>query len=213
MAVFSDRDLQAIAQIFADPSEGLPETDITEILGTCRIVVEFSSANISQGLFEGLKSQQANDGNRRRVLAFLRVAMDPERHEGNREKFDRLRASLNEQLLLSGIRVNAAGNLEPTNVNFIERLWRGDIPLVTTFWLCALLSVFLRRALSGILETTSPGSLAQIVSSSIVAVCFIFVLVAVWRSAGKYDGPMYWALFARGWVVLGFAVTMFLLAR
>lgn len=89
--------------------------------------------------------------------------------------------------------------------SLVRNLWAGDIPLAKAFWEYGLLYPILLNA------ATTMGSLAlwsldQMVLGMIVHLApmpyAILTLVAVWRSAGKYQGDQMWAGVARVAIVV-----------
>jgi hypothetical protein len=84
--------------------------------------------------------------------------------------------------------------------SLVRNLWAGNIPLAKAFWEYGLLYSILLNA------ATTMGSLAlwsmdQMVLGMIVHLLpmpyTILTLVAVWRSADKYQGDQMWATAAR----------------
>lgn len=88
----------------------------------------------------------------------------------------------------------------------IRRLWRGEVPLARAFWEFAILYGLLLNLLATIasfgLFTTDTPTVYGIVVFLLPAPYNLLVLVAVWRSAGRYQGPRLWADLARPVVVL-----------
>ena len=94
---------------------------------------------------------------------------------------------------------------------YIFRLFRGDIPLVVTYW---IFGVLIGNVAFTIANTIIEHNYLSIVVNPIgeyfitvfiwFAVAYgIFTLIAVWRSAGKYQGSSTWAVLARVAVILG----------
>ena len=89
--------------------------------------------------------------------------------------------------------------------NIVVRLWRGDIPLVRTFWGFWFGGVVLLRALIFAGYSVTRTSL---ITWYLLAVFVAYIghqvltLVAIWRSAGQYPGDAPWAALARTVVVL-----------
>ena len=91
-----------------------------------------------------------------------------------------------------------------------HQLWAGEVPLARAFWEYAILY----GLLVNLLATAGSFALFAADASTAVAVAIfclpipynLFVLVAVWRSAGRYRGPQPWADVARVaavvWVLL-----------
>jgi hypothetical protein len=114
VAVFSESALLAISTVFED-TDYMTETELAEIFEKCNIpIVERSDDDVLHPIFEALKSKQSQDGHRRTVLAFLRVAMNPERYD-EREKFELRRQRLNEALAQCSLKVGEDGSLSSLN--------------------------------------------------------------------------------------------------
>jgi hypothetical protein len=95
--------------------------------------------------------------------------------------------------------------------NFFVRLFKGDISLPVTYWVFGVLigGVGFWIVLEVIelnyatIATSSSGIwLTQGFYWFIIA-CSLYILIAIWRSAGKYSGKAVWAILARVAVVLG----------
>ena len=90
-------------------------------------------------------------------------------------------------------------------------LWRGDIPLVKTYWLfgvvvgiCFAMVFFWVNYLStGLAEGFGPVFILGLMLLYFVYTAFINV--AIWRSAGKYQGPRRWAILAKIMVMISWA--------
>ncbi len=88
----------------------------------------------------------------------------------------------------------------------LRSLWLGEMPLARAFWEFAILYGFVLNLL------TTIGSLMVFAAKApdayglglfLLAVPYnLFVMVAVWRSAGRYRGARHWADFARIAVVV-----------
>ena len=86
-------------------------------------------------------------------------------------------------------------------IDQIKRLWRGEESLPRAFWEYVILYGTLINII------TSAGTLAALAlgfSGAIVLAVHVlpipynvFVAVAVWRSAQRYEGPPEWSLLAR----------------
>jgi hypothetical protein len=89
--------------------------------------------------------------------------------------------------------------------NHVIRLWRGEVAMARAFWEYALAYGSLANLITTML------ALAVLMSGLPVLAVAIFLLplpynvlmiVAVWRSAGRYHGAPMWATLARGAVVV-----------
>jgi len=93
----------------------------------------------------------------------------------------------------------------------IARLFRGDVSLPITYWVFGFLignvgfQIILKIIEFNYLEiTTSQAGAWSVMAFYWVAIGYsIFMLIAIWRSAGKYQGRAIWAGLARVAVVLG----------
>lgn len=88
---------------------------------------------------------------------------------------------------------------------YIFKLFRGDIPLVITYWVFGVLvgGVGLRFAAS-VYEKNYFELVTKNGNTSIALLFFFatviysaFILTAIWRSAGKYEGNHIWRILAR----------------
>jgi hypothetical protein len=86
------------------------------------------------------------------------------------------------------------------------RLWRGEESLARAFWEYAILY----GTLANLITTAATFAALALGLSGAIALAFfvlpipynIFVVVAVWRSAQRYQGSREWALLARIGVVV-----------
>ena len=98
-------------------------------------------------------------------------------------------------------------------LELIESLWAGDLPLRQAFWDYA---VFWGVLLNLVTHGMFFALLLNDANSMLVALAFalpipynLLVIVAVWRSAGRYSGPKKWADLARlGTVVCMIGLTL-----
>jgi len=88
------------------------------------------------------------------------------------------------------------GDVPSDRANLLVRLWRGQIPLATTYWgygvvgntVCAVLFVEARERLR---------PLAAALVGIFVLAYSVLVLFGIWRSAGRYTGYAAWGALAR----------------
>ena len=212
----SKSDIQTISDVLGDTDEGLTEAEVAEVLDVCRVKDDLTEGTKQQRLFKALSNQQSRDGHRRAILAVIRVAMNPERYAGDHEKFERRRVRLNEALLLCGLLVQQDGTLisSPSassvwldigSEGLIKALWRGHVSLGTTFWLFGVMGRAVLYLPGMILKEYSSKIWEPISLPYVLVVYFgygIFISIAIWRSAGNYNGDKFWVISARIYVVI-----------
>lgn len=104
-------------------------------------------------------------------------------------------------------------------MDLIKELWRGNVPLSTTFWLFGfgvnlLLNIsMLYLNLQPDLVTTKIGLVFFLLLLSVYVVYGPFILISVWRSANKYQGLRGYAIAAKYMVVVGWGRYLQLLAE
>lgn len=94
--------------------------------------------------------------------------------------------------------------------NYLIRLFRGEIPLVITYWVFGVLigglsfrlgNWYLSNNFVEIIRSPAGSNLVQ--TFSWVSIGFsVFILIAIWRSAARYQGRAVWKYLAR-LVVIG----------
>lgn len=94
-------------------------------------------------------------------------------------------------------------------------LWRGQIPLIVTFWLFGVAALAALEGLFFYLGLANPAgplairaALIVIALNFVTAAYWVFISVGIWRSAGEYEGPQLWTYAARGLVLLAYLWTM-----
>ncbi|BDQ33677.1 hypothetical protein [Pseudodesulfovibrio portus] len=92
-------------------------------------------------------------------------------------------------------------------MGLIKRLWRGEVDLARTFWVFGFtVGVLFRGAglLLAVLAEKNIGFAAVLLSFGVFLIVYqVFISVAVWRSADRYQGYRGWAFLAKAMVVLG----------
>lgn len=109
--VFSQSQLEAIAQALADTSEGLKGDEIGHLLQSLGMADPTPEMTKWKRLYNAFAERQNHAQNRRAVLEFIRRAMRPERFTRTPERFEQMRANLNRALAFAGLQVDAAGKL------------------------------------------------------------------------------------------------------
>ena len=75
-------------------------------------------------------------------------------------------------------------------------LWRGNIPLAKTYWVYGFLTNLVLLALFALAMVLLPGPLLFLPPAAYLAY-HVIIMVAIWRSAGRYTGKRVWAEMAR----------------
>ena len=96
---------------------------------------------------------------------------------------------------------------------FLTMLWRGEIPLVRTYWvfgvffysLLAIPGYFIVPAMpdSPDVEPSASFVFGMTTYAMFVFAYTVFISVAFWRSARNFNGSEIWAVLARVMVVIG----------
>ena len=88
-----------------------------------------------------------------------------------------------------------------------HRLWHGEVPLPQAFWRWAVLGGLVVNGATSILFLAlvmNDQVAAAFIAGYVFSVPYnVFVTVAVWRSAGRYQGERRWADLARAVTVVG----------
>ena len=91
----------------------------------------------------------------------------------------------------------------------VKLLWNGDLPLREAFWQYAVFYGFLVNVLTDILFyalLVKDADAALLILAFVIPIPYnILVVVAVWRSAGRYPGPTKWIDIARVGTVIWIA--------
>jgi len=94
----------------------------------------------------------------------------------------------------------------------IRDLWRGDVPLVKTYWLFGVVAgIFFRIAFAYIdyQSAVFSSALGAIFVLGIAVFAFaygVFISFATWKSANKYTGQQRYAILAKVAVIWGAAI-------
>ncbi len=96
------------------------------------------------------------------------------------------------------------------------KLWRGELPLATTYWAWGVLGNAIYFALISMAWSLaqSGGRLANLLAIVALAptatnyIYYFAVTFSIWRSAGRYAGPRVWAFLARIMVAVSLFVTI-----
>lgn len=110
-SIFSQAQLQAIADALGDTDDGLTGTEIAHLLSICTISDVTPTMTKRYRLYNAFAEDQSQRKNRTRILGFIRHAMKPERFVRFGERFEPMRIHLNQALAFAGLAVDEAGTL------------------------------------------------------------------------------------------------------
>jgi uncharacterized protein (TIGR02391 family) len=109
--MFTQMQLQAIADALGDTSEGLTGSEIHHLLMTCKIMDIDPPATKRVRLYNAFVSCQNALQDRIPILAFIRYAMKPEQYARDSGRYEPMRANLNRALAFAGLAVEESGKL------------------------------------------------------------------------------------------------------
>jgi uncharacterized protein (TIGR02391 family) len=115
MAIFSQDQLEAIAGALGDTDAGLIGTEIQHLLATAKIA-DPGPLTKRVRLFNAFVENQNARQDRIHVLAFIRHAMKPARYSRAPERYEPMRALLNQALAFAGLVVDQTGKLTSVEV-------------------------------------------------------------------------------------------------
>lgn len=110
-AGFSVSQLESIADALGHTSEGLTGSEITYLLGACKIDDRDPGLTKRIRLYNAFAGSQTQRRDRNAILAFIRKAMKPERYLRDSQRFEPMRANLNRALAFAGLAVDESGTL------------------------------------------------------------------------------------------------------
>lgn len=109
--VFTQSQLQAIADALADTSEGLTGSEIGRLLDACRMADPSPGMTKRHRLFNAFVVYHNEHQNRLGILAFIRKSMKPELYTRTPGRYEPMRANLNRALAFAGLAVDLTGDL------------------------------------------------------------------------------------------------------
>jgi hypothetical protein len=97
--------------------------------------------------------------------------------------------------------------------SYVARHWRGELSLPKSYWVNGVvIGIACRIVFSGLLTGIAAAAASMPAFALLFAVVVLvniaivaWMIVGIWRSAGRYAGPKYWAILARVAVVIGAA--------
>lgn len=106
---FSSAHLEALCQTLADTQSGLTGSEIGRLLQETRVADPDPALTKWKRLFNALAAAHHQDRDGRRVLSFIRHALDPARYVGRRDQFEARRQAVNVTLAFVGLQYRPDG--------------------------------------------------------------------------------------------------------
>ncbi|MCH4091879.1 TIGR02391 family protein [Acetobacter sp.] len=113
MALFSQDQLEAIADALGDTTDGLSGSEIQHLLVSSKMV-DPGPLTKRIRIYNAFVDCQNRKQNRTNVLEFIRLAMKPARYSREPQRYEPMRALLNRALAFSGLVVDQSGTLTTT---------------------------------------------------------------------------------------------------
>lgn len=110
MALFSQDQLEAISSALGDTTDGLTGPEIQRFLASSKMS-DPGPLTKRIRIYNAFVESQNAQKNRTHILKFIRLAMKPARYSRAPERFEPMRALLNQALAFAGLAVDEAGNL------------------------------------------------------------------------------------------------------
>lgn len=108
---FDEANLQALCGVLGDTQSGLTGSEIGRYLSESNCPDPTPDMTKRHRLFAALAAKQSADGCANGVLAFVKHAMNPVRHVGNKDYFEQQRGRLNGVLEFNGLSLGEDGKL------------------------------------------------------------------------------------------------------
>lgn len=108
---FQQAQVEAIANALGDTTNGLTGSEIGHLLATCKITDIDPTLTKRHRLHNAFAADQNHRRNRTHILGFIRHAMKPERFIQCPDRFEPMRAHLNQAIAFAGLAVDATGTL------------------------------------------------------------------------------------------------------
>ena len=109
--MFSQSQLEAIADALGNTSEGLTGSEIGHLLTTCKMSDPTPDITKRHRLYNAFAESQNKRLDRRAILAFIRHSMKPERYIREPERFEPMRTNLNLALSFAALSVDESGHV------------------------------------------------------------------------------------------------------
>jgi uncharacterized protein (TIGR02391 family) len=109
--MFSQSELQSIADALGDTNEGLTGSEIRHLLRTCRMPDTDPDITKRHRLYNAFVHTQNAKRDRVPILAFIRHAMKPAHYVREQSRYEPMRMNLNRALAFAGLAVDVSGKL------------------------------------------------------------------------------------------------------
>jgi uncharacterized protein (TIGR02391 family) len=109
--VFSQSQLQAIADALGETALGLTGSEIGHLLRTCRMQDPSPEITKRHRLYNAFVHTQNQKQDRVPILAFIRHAMKPAQYIREADRYEPMRLNLNTALAFAGLAIEASGTL------------------------------------------------------------------------------------------------------
>ena len=133
MAFFTQDQLEAIAGALGDTTQGLTGPEIQHLLSSSKMT-DPGPLTKRVRLYNAFVESQNTKQNRTHILEFIRLSMKPARYSREPERYEPLRANLNQALAFAGLIVDQAGSLSSIEAAQTlpeaqrrARVWRADL--------------------------------------------------------------------------------------
>lgn len=108
---FTQSQLEAIADALGDTSIGLTNPEIELLIRSAKMVDQGKTTKRIR-IYNAFVESQNTKRNRTHVLQFIRLAMSPARYSREPERFEPMRAAVNQALAFAGLIVDQDGSLK-----------------------------------------------------------------------------------------------------
>lgn len=115
MVFFTQDQLEALAAALGNTEAGLTGAEIEHLLASSKIV-DPGPITKRKRIFNAFAESQNIRKNRTHILQFIRLAMKPARFNAFPERYEPMRAMLNQALAFAGLVVDQTGELKPAKV-------------------------------------------------------------------------------------------------
>jgi len=112
--LFRSGELEGIARALGGTDDGLSNSEIDSLFAHARLIDPGPGTKWKR-IYSAFATTQNKRKNRTNVLEFIRQALAPIRYTRDAERFEHLRSSTNQALLLCGLEVTETGELRKAN--------------------------------------------------------------------------------------------------